>query len=96
MKECDIETAEEEREEFGPPCSREDNLCRVPDCRYYIDWFETGNCTLRFDREHTLQEIGIAFGFSRQRAEQVVNSAIRRYRNRFRKMYGEYRVRTHR
>jgi len=79
-------TQEQVRE--GPPCSREDNLCRDVRCRHFIDWFETGNCTLRFDREHTLKEIGIAFGFSRQRAEQVVNQAKRRYRQKHMKLFG--------
>jgi hypothetical protein len=77
-----------------PICSQQDALCRNPDCRHYIDWFETGNCTLRFNREHTLAEIGIAFGFTRQRAEQVINGAIRRYRRKYIKLYG-HSIRRH-
>jgi len=71
----------------GPPCSREDMLCENRGCRYYIDWFELGNCTLRTDREHTFTEIGMAFGLSRQRAEQICQQAIRRYRQKYTKIY---------
>ena len=59
-------------------CYLRDKLCPDPTCYYFIDWMETGNCVLRVNREHTLEEIGIAFGSTRERARQVVDLALKK------------------
>jgi hypothetical protein len=57
-----------------------DKLCGHEGCRYWIHWIRTGNCVLKMQQEHTLDEIGVAFGFTRQRAEQILEKALRHYR----------------
>lgn len=59
-------------------CYCKDDICTNQECDYHIDWMETGNCVLRVDREHTLDEIGIAFGFTRERARQVIDLALKK------------------
>ena len=82
-----------EGEGLGPPCSKQDTFCRETECRYYIDWFVMGNCTLRVDREHTYTEMAVIFGMSRQRAEQVTKQAIVHFRKKYQRMYGFRRTR---
>ena len=59
-------------------CFLKDEFCEIKECRYSVDWVEVGNCVLRVDREHTLEEIGIAFGITRERARQVVDLALKK------------------
>lgn len=59
-------------------CFLKDKLCVVKECRYNMDWIETGNCVLRVDREHTLEEIGVAFGLTRERARQIVDITLKK------------------
>jgi hypothetical protein len=61
-------------------CWQEGDFCDGKDCPHWIDWLGTGNCVLRIQREHTLTEIGVAFGFSKQRAEKVLEKALNKFK----------------
>ena len=63
-----------------PVCCLDDELCDVERCRYHIDAFWLGNCVLRANRSHEFEEIGMALGVSKQRACQVVQSALENYK----------------
>ena len=59
-------------------CYQKDEFCENRECEEYINWMETGNCAKRFDREHTLEEVGMAFGITRERARQLIDTALKR------------------
>lgn len=59
-------------------CYQKDEFCENRECGEYIDWMETGNCAKRFEREHTLEEVGIAFGITRERARQLTDVALKK------------------
>lgn len=73
----------------GIICYEGDHLCDHTKCDYWVSWLGSGNCSLRVKREHTLAEIGIALGFSKQRAEVVLNRALAIYRARMIKLAAE-------
>jgi hypothetical protein len=54
--------------------------CNVKECFYYTPLFEYGNCLLRVDRPHTLQEIGNVIGVSKERVRQLLETLIARCR----------------
>ena len=59
-----------------PICCMDEELCDVEKCEYYTPDFNAGNCSLRYEKESTLEQIGIVYGFTRERARQVVNNAL--------------------
>jgi len=71
-----------------PMCSHDRTLCDVEGCRYYVDMFDLGNCSLRVnkDHSHTLEEVGQAMGISRERVRQLQERALGKLRKRFPKM----------
>lgn len=64
----------------GTLCWKEDKLCNKEECPYNIPWIETGNCVLRVKREHTLDEIGIAMHFRKQRAKVLLDRALMKFK----------------
>jgi hypothetical protein len=51
--------------------------CDNCECESWIDWLETGNCFKRVMRPHTLAEVGIALGITRERVRQIEERAMR-------------------
>lgn len=51
--------------------------CHNYECENWIDWLETGNCFRRVIRPHTLAEIGIAMGITRERVRQIEEKAMK-------------------
>ena len=64
-------------------CYLREYMCEEKECRFHIDWMETGNCVLRVHREHTLEEIGIAEGVTRERIRQGADIAMKKFWYRF-------------
>lgn len=61
-------------------CIYENKCCNNDECEDWIDWLETGNCARRVMRPHTLAEIGIAMGISRERVRQIEERAMKHLR----------------
>lgn len=58
-------------------CLRFNLCCHNYECENWIDWLETGNCFRRVMRPHTLAEIGIAMGITRERVRQIEEKAMK-------------------
>lgn len=59
-----------------PICFQDWKYCNVKQCYYHISLSEFGNCLLRVDRGHTLEEIGVVLGVRKQRVWVIMNKLI--------------------
>ena len=64
-----------------PICCIDEELCDVEKCEYYVNDFNVGNCSLRYSKESTLEQIGMVFGMTREGARLMVNKAIGKFKN---------------
>lgn len=59
-----------------PVCYQDWKWCNVRKCHYHVPLSEFGNCLLRVDRVHTLEEIGVVLGVTKQRTWVIMNKLM--------------------